>query len=70
MLVNSRGEITKRRIVFNPYSANHNYILSFVVVVLFCFFSEKLRLHGPCESSAFALADDSHEISNLIFSEK
>ena len=41
---------------------------TFVCLLLF-FFSEKIRLDMSCESSAI-IADDSHEMPSLIFSEK
>ena len=41
-------------------------ILSFLLLFIYFFFSEKISIDISCESSAW----DSHEISSLIFSER
>ena len=50
----------KVKALITPRTDNNN--------ILFFYFSEKIRLDMSCEM--FCLADDSHEMSGLIFSEK
>ena len=53
----------------NHKSAKQNFSADDILFIyLFFFFQKKKCLDIPCESSANA--DDSHEMSRLIFSEK